>query len=283
MANQHNKKDLGCNKDTHHRHAEMPPTADTFKIYDKLSKTKANQLQNDFMSDSNMRQSPLRKQHSFLSTRTSQAHQYPHCGSQDPYYCFLSRIYHLPPPPPSTPTRPPILNHTRGSDIVSPPLPRRVTRQQSRLKPYHYRIPTQSIHQHPDIPCPMRVGHEKLGIYRLRLPMHLMHLLDIIVLKCEAHAATLPHGWWTDLYSLTKQDIALPEVPEALSAGKVITSYIKKWMMRLWGVSSLYLDRNQPHVVKYDQGHVGVELHHDKCDITANLCLSRNTSYEGGG
>jgi predicted 2-oxoglutarate/Fe(II)-dependent dioxygenase YbiX len=26
-----------------------------------------------------------------------------------------------------------------------------------------------------------------------------------------------------------------------------------------------------------------VELHHDRCDVTANLALSKSTDYEGGG
>jgi predicted 2-oxoglutarate/Fe(II)-dependent dioxygenase YbiX len=28
---------------------------------------------------------------------------------------------------------------------------------------------------------------------------------------------------------------------------------------------------------------VPVELHHDRCDITANLVLSKSNTYEGGG
>jgi len=190
-------------------------------------------------------------------------------------------------PPPRTPIRSPILNHIQGSTIVSPPLPRRissVTRLHPMSAPYP-RIPTPLTPRPPAIHRPRltMVGDERLGIYRISLPMHLMHLLDTIVLACEAHAATLPNGWWTDLYSLTKQDLALPNIPEAFAAAAAITSYIKKWMMYLWRASSLHLDWNQPHVLRYDSEHVGVEIHHDRCDITANLCLSRNTSYVGGG
>lgn len=129
------------------------------------------------------------------------------------------------------------------------------------------------------------VGDPSLKIFRLKLPPHLLHLLDPIVLGCEAHAATLPNGWVTELYSLTKQDIALRKIPHLFDAAKPITSYIRRCIMAVFGVHSVKMDRNQPHVLKYskEDGHAGVELHHDKCDITANLCLSRSNSYVGGG
>lgn len=38
---------------------------------------------------------------------------------------------------------------------------------------------------------------------------------------------------------------------------------------------------------KFRSNHVGalliVELHHDRCDVTANLALSESHEYEGGG
>ena len=110
-----------------------------------------------------------------------------------------------------------------------------------------------------------------------------MALLDSIVLACEGYAATQANGWLTDLYSLTKQDVALREIPHAFDIAKPIVAYIKRRMRELWGVERVVMDKNQPHILKYDDGHTGVELHHDKCDITANLCLSRTTSYDGGG
>jgi len=206
----------------------------------------------------------------------------PRPGTRDPHDCFMSGFYHQVAPP-RTPTRTPSLNHNRSSTVVSPPLPIRVTQ-------LPYKIPSRNISVPPIVPpprvqyrMPMMVGDARLRIYRLRLPSHLMRLLDTIVLSCEAHAATQSNGWLTDLYSLTKQDIALQEVPMALVAAKPIALYIQKCMKYFWGVSSLHMDRNQPHVLRYDRDHVGVELHHDKCDITSNLCLSRNTSYVGGG
>jgi hypothetical protein len=110
-----------------------------------------------------------------------------------------------------------------------------------------------------------------------------LQLLDTIVLSCEAHAATLPNGWMTDVYSLTKQDIVLRNVPAANEAALPIFAYIKKCIQALWKAKDVTIDSNQPHVLKYDMNHRGVQLHHDKCDVTANLCLSRTTSYVGGG
>lgn len=64
-------------------------------------------------------------------------------------------------------------------------------------------------------------------------------------------------------------------------------SFIKRAAKYIYGYNSLKVDRNQPHVLKYsaedDKGYTGVELHHDKCDITINMMLSRSDSYEGGG
>jgi hypothetical protein len=129
------------------------------------------------------------------------------------------------------------------------------------------------------------IGDPALKIFRVRLPPHLLHLLDDIVLGCEAHAATLPKGWITELYSLTKQDMALRRIPHLYDACKPITVFIKRCMLVLLRVKAVKMDKNQPHVLKYsvENGNTGVELHHDKCDVTANLCLSRSSSYVGGG
>lgn len=68
---------------------------------------------------------------------------------------------------------------------------------------------------------------------------------------------------------------------------KPIIHYIKKFMERVYEVSTVRIDRNQPHVLKYSaedgSKHTGVELHHDKCDFTANLMMSRSNTYVGGG
>ena len=133
------------------------------------------------------------------------------------------------------------------------------------------------------------VGHPSLKIHRLKLPSYLLPLLDTIVSGCEMHASTLPTGWQTDLYSLTKQDIALREIPHIYNAAKPVISYIQKTACLVYGITSgIKMDRNQPHVLKYNhcqkgRGHTGVELHHDKCDMTVNLMLSRPDDYSGGG
>ena len=141
-------------------------------------------------------------------------------------------------------------------------------------------------------PIPLRnhqiVGHPSLKVHRLRLPSHLLPLLDTVVSGCEQHASGLPIGWQTDLYSLTKQDIALREVPHIYNAAKPIIAYVKQAAALVYGISGpIKMDRNQPHVLKYNcndgRGHTGVELHHDKCDFTVNLMLSRSETYSGGG
>jgi hypothetical protein len=145
------------------------------------------------------------------------------------------------------------------------------------------------------IPAPMHehhycetVGNPTLNIHRFRLPSQFLSTLDYVVNGCESHAQSLPNGWHTDLYSLTKQDIALRDIPHLYEAVLPIVSYIKKATTMVSGTSSLRMDRNQPHVLKYKwekggNGHTGVQLHHDKCDYTINLMLSRSSDYEGGG
>lgn len=130
-----------------------------------------------------------------------------------------------------------------------------------------------------------RIGPPSLGIFKSRLPSHLIRRLDDVIHLCEDHAANLPYGWHTGLYSLTKQDIAMSLIPEAAPIVASITQFILSEVRRLYGVPHVFMDRNQPHVLKYSAstGHVGVELHHDRCDVTANLVLSPHTAYGGGG
>ena len=162
-------------------------------------------------------------------------------------------------------------------------------------------------------PFPLRdhevIGHPSLRLHRMRLPPPLLPLLDTVVQGCEQHASTLPTGWQTDLYSLTKQDIALREVPHIYNAARPVVVYLRRAIARVYGTtpSRIRMDRNQPHVLKYccrssnaedrgdasdggdaghercGRGHTGVELHHDKCDYTANLMLSRAEDYAAGG
>ena len=90
------------------------------------------------------------------------------------------------------------------------------------------------------------VGDASLDIHRLRLPSHLcpllehstcVYLTDIddflfrllihetscslsVIDQCEIYAKNQPHGWLTELYSLTRQDLALPDIPSAYSIAK---------------------------------------------------------------
>lgn len=181
-----------------------------------------------------------------------------------------------------TPIRP---RSRHDGSVLSPPGRRHMVHDYQHDPTNYYPAPSGYAHiqKQPRINVPAMVGNPALKIFRLHLPPHLMHLLDSIVLGCEAYAATRTNGWLTDLYSLTKQDVALREIPHAFDMARPIVTYITRCMRELWGVECLLMDKNQPHILKYDDGHTGVELHHDKCDITANLCLSRTTSYVGGG
>ncbi len=184
----------------------------------------------------------------------------------------------------SSPPKPSRFASVSIPGFISPPPP-----------PDSRNYPKQARYEPPQVPRNIKmtsvaiyhqvIGAPKLQIYRIRLPPHLISLLDGIVLGCEAYAATLPKGWMTELYSLTKQDIALRKIPHLYDAAKPITIYIKRCIMALFHVKSIKMDRNQPHVLKYstEDGQTGVELHHDKCDVTANVCLSRSNSYIGGG
>lgn len=137
----------------------------------------------------------------------------------------------------------------------------------------------------------------------------------------QLHAPTLTlyssasqHINRTYLYSLTKQDIALRDVPGMYEASRPVIHFVKRYIERVYEVDTIRIDRNQPHVLvsnwmlnhhssyhrvylktctfvysiqKYSaedgSKHTGVELHHDKCDLTANIMLSRSSSYVGGG
>ncbi|KAL3770295.1 hypothetical protein ACHAW5_000674 [Stephanodiscus triporus] len=106
-------------------------------------------------------------------------------------------------------------------------------------------------------PCYGIVGHPSLKIYRFQLPGNLHPLLDHIVEGCANYANSLPSGWrtvthWlfyillfislsvfrtksllrTYLYSLTKQDVALRDVPGMYEVARPIMHYIKRAIER---------------------------------------------------
>lgn len=130
-----------------------------------------------------------------------------------------------------------------------------------------------------------RIGPAHLQIYRLVLPPLLLGQLDPIVALAEDFAYQLQNGWHTDLYSLTKQDIALRDIPGMSRKISPIFDHLCHAIRTLYGAQKVVVDKNQPHILKYsvDSGHTGVELHHDRCDVTANLALSRSGDYCGGG
>ena len=103
-------------------------------------------------------------------------------------------------------------------------------------------------------------------IHRLRLPPYFLPMLDSIVYGCELHCQNKRNGWFTNLYSLTKQDLALYEIPHLYNMVKPINAYIKRAVESLYlrdsgGSNTIRLDKNQPHVLKYcaidGSGHTG--------------------------
>ena len=160
-----------------------------------------------------------------------------------------------------------------------------------------------------------RVGLPHFNAFRVKLPPHLVQdNLDRIVAHAEAHAKTLSTGWKTELYSLTKCDMACRDIPGLKEYLRPVFEYVCQAIQILYGSQKLVIDKNQPHILKYSaaMGHTGgeqnvgwclalcmtfapthkslfprtqhaVELHHDRCDVTANLALSNSYDYEGGG
>lgn len=114
-------------------------------------------------------------------------------------------------PAPKTP--PPTLYRGGQQIIVSPP-------QVVRLKPPHFRY---------------KIINDGLKIYRLQLPPALMEGLDSIVTHTERYARSLPRAWHTNLYSLTKQDIALRDVPGMSQQVRPISDYISDAIRTLYG------------------------------------------------
>jgi len=148
------------------------------------------------------------------------------------------------------------------------------------------------------------LGPPHLQIFRVSLPIHLRAKLPPIVSACEQYAASTRNGWETNLYSLTKQDIPLSDVPNGMRLVAEVQECILSTVQRLYHpAGGLHMDRNQPHVLKYNcnsvgnaataattdplqqqqQGHRSVPLHTDRCHVTINLMLSDACEYQGGG
>jgi hypothetical protein len=131
--------------------------------------------------------------------------------------------------------------------------------------------------------APEVIGSPSLRIFRLRLPPDQLERLERIIDGCEAHAKKRATGWRTDLYSLTRQDLALTEIPGMMDIAMPILHYLSRCICEVYNAQAVRVDRNQPHVLKYNNDHTGVQLHHDRCDVTANLMMSRSHTYVGGG
>jgi hypothetical protein len=171
-----------------------------------------------------------------------------------------------------------------------------------------------------DIPSFATVGAPEMMVYRTRLPTSLRPLLPVIIGKSEQHVRLTRNGdWTTNLYSLTKQDLPVSDLPGGLALTQALTDYVVHSIQALYrepfaasrgsadgpaargepgkAVAStrtaprrtatrgpdVHMDKNQPHVLKYCQGHSGVTVHYDKCDVTACLMLSDASHYRGGG
>ncbi|KAL7568223.1 hypothetical protein ACA910_004223 [Epithemia clementina (nom. ined.)] len=141
------------------------------------------------------------------------------------------------------------------------------------------------------------IGPPHLRIYKVRLPSYMIPLLDPLVERAEVHAASLTHGWNTNLFSLTKRDFVVHDIPGGAPLCQPIMDFVCSSIHSLYGAARVFLDQYQPHILKYsahneddesDDTHNGsqrgVALHQDSCSgITANLMMSSSDDYEGGG
>jgi hypothetical protein len=105
-----------------------------------------------------------------------------------------------------------------------------------------------------------RIGVRCLKAFRVKLPQHLVqNNLDQIIERAEEHAKTLSTGWKTELYSLTKCDMACRDIPGLKKYLRPIFDYICHAIQILYGSQTLIVDKNQPHILKYsaEMGHTG--------------------------
>ena len=109
--------------------------------------------------------------------------------------------------------------------------------------------------------CFEQVGNPQLNVFRVKLPPSLVEgqYLSNIIHHAEQHANTLKGGWKTDLYSLTKCDMACKDIPGMSARIQPIFQYICHSIQILYGCRKVMVDKNQPHILKYsaDTGHTG--------------------------
>jgi hypothetical protein len=92
---------------------------------------------------------------------------------------------------------------------------------------------------------------------------------------------------------LDKQDLPVFDIPDAFDEIQGICQAVSERIRLLYRpqAGQVYMDpRQQPHIVKYSVdedddfcGGVVRRLHHDPCDVTANLMLSSSSDFAGGG
>jgi hypothetical protein len=133
----------------------------------------------------------------------------------------------------------------------------------------------------------LTLGPPKYKVFKTSVPDTLLPLISPLISRAEEHAAARG-GWFTNLYSLTKQDLPVAEIPGGISLVQPLTDFVVLTIQQLYRtprgqVPIIRMDTNQPHVLKYDGNHKGVPLHHDRCDVTAQLMLSLGNGYSGGG
>jgi hypothetical protein len=115
------------------------------------------------------------------------------------------------------------------------------------------------------------LGPAHLQVFKMKLPFYAADTFQRIIDACEDHARHQLDQWETNLYSLTKQDIAVADVPGGPALVQGIQDYVVDTVRRLYRQPVVHMDRNQPHVLKYDavsSTHRSVPLHHDRCHGT---------------
>ena len=145
--------------------------------------------------------------------------------------------------PSSSSRTPPPAGSTHNIPLLGPPLIHRITSSSPR--------PALSYE---------RIGDPSLGIFKLRLPKFMIDTLDDVVALAENHVATTRQGSWkTELYSLTRQDMAMRQIPGMKALIDPVLDYLTKTMEAMYGCRQVLMDQNQPHILKYsiDSRHTG--------------------------
>jgi hypothetical protein len=126
------------------------------------------------------------------------------------------------------------------------------------------------------------LGQRHLQIYKVTLPFDATGVFQKIIsaynqfrLKSDKNIQPVAsnRNASSSLYSLTKHDVAIADLPgNFLEIFQEIQSFVVNVIQHLYYIpssQSVYLDRHQPHVLKYDasseQSFRSVPLHHDCC------------------